>query len=122
MNIINLDAKGDIVDPEDWSPQRAQYIEQLAPGESVTLKWKVNAIMDGNFMLYMVAIPRPGGPEASSVPVTSSGIHMSITPRTKLNPMGILVYVIGTPLVLAVGMVALQRRRRRATEGRGNDD
>ncbi|HLF72856.1 MAG TPA: ABC transporter permease subunit, partial [Anaerolineales bacterium] len=30
MNVINLDASGDVVDPEDWSPQRTQYIDSLA--------------------------------------------------------------------------------------------
>lgn len=119
MNIINLDAKGDIVDPEDWSPQRTQYIEQLAPGESKELTWRMNAIMDGDYMLYMVAIPRPGRPEDSSLPATSTGIHLTISPRVKLNPKGILFYVIGTPVVLAAGMVILSRRRRRQTEEGG---
>ena len=32
MNIINLDKTGDVVDPEDWSPQRTQYLESLGPG------------------------------------------------------------------------------------------
>ncbi|MDQ5839633.1 MAG: ABC transporter permease, partial [Chloroflexota bacterium] len=31
MNIINLDQEGDVVDPEDWSPERTQYVEVLAP-------------------------------------------------------------------------------------------
>ncbi len=34
MNIINLDAKGDVVDPEDWAPQRTQYIETIEAGQS----------------------------------------------------------------------------------------
>ena len=32
LNIINLDAAGDVVDPEDWSPQRTQYIEDAEAG------------------------------------------------------------------------------------------
>ena len=54
MNIINLDAAGDVVDPEDWSPQRTQYMESLAAGKSVTLSWRVNAILDGDYLVYMV--------------------------------------------------------------------
>jgi hypothetical protein len=42
MNIINLDKQGDVVDPEDWSPQRTQYLENLAPGESASLSWIIN--------------------------------------------------------------------------------
>src|SRR2546427_3617495 len=49
MNIVNLKAAGDVVDPEDWSPQRTQYRETLAPGQPVSLSWRVNAILDGNF-------------------------------------------------------------------------
>ena len=117
MNIINLNAAGDIVDPEDWSPQRTQYIEALAPGAEVTLSWMVNAIMDGDYMIYMVAVPRPDAPEATSLPVASPGIHLTVRPFTKLNPKGILAYVVGTPLVLILGMGYLHRRRRRTTEG-----
>jgi ABC-type transport system involved in cytochrome c biogenesis permease component len=113
MNIINLNAKGEVVDPEDWSPQRTQYVQPLAPGQSATLSWRVNAILDGDFMVYMVAIPSPGGPEATSQPVASSGIHLTVTPYTKLNPGGVLPYAIGGPLLLGLVISIVYRRRRR---------
>jgi hypothetical protein len=113
MNIINLNAKGDVVDPEDWSPQRTQYVAPLPPGESTTLAWRVNAILDGDFMVYMVAIPSPGSPEATSQPVASSGIHLTVTPYTKLNPGGVLPYAIGGPLILGLVISVVYRRRRR---------
>ena len=69
MNIINLNAAGDIVDPEDWSPQRTQYIDTIPAGQSKTLNWRVNAILDGNYLVYMVLVPEPGGKEATSIPV-----------------------------------------------------
>jgi hypothetical protein len=116
MNIINLNAAGDVVDPEDWSPQRTQYIDQLEPGKSAELSWKVNAIFDGDYMVYMVVIPRPGNPEATSQPIASSGIHLTVTPFTRLNPGGVLPYVIGIPLALMVGTLVLLRRRRRAID------
>jgi ABC-2 type transport system permease protein len=116
MNIINLDAKGDIVDPEDWSPQRTQYLEPLAPGASATQSWQVNAILDGDYMVYMVLIPAPGGPEATSQPVASSGIHLIVTPFTRLNPSGVLPYAIGGPLLLAFGIYIVYRRRRQAVD------
>lgn len=118
MNIINLDAAGDIVDPEDWSPQRTQYIESLAPGKSVTHSWRVNAILDGDYLVYMVAIPEPDGPDATSLPAASSGIHLIVTPFTKLNPGGVLPYAIGGPIVLLIIIYTLYKvRRRRIDEG-----
>ncbi|MCI0694778.1 ABC transporter permease [candidate division KSB1 bacterium] len=113
MNIINLDAAGDIVDPEDWSPQRTQYIETLAPGQSATHAWRVNAILDGDYLIYMVAIPEPSGDDATSQVVASSGIHLIVTPFTKLNPGGVLPYAIGGPVVLIACIIILYRLRRR---------
>jgi ABC-2 type transport system permease protein len=113
MNIINLNAKGDVVDPEDWSPQRTQYHAGLAPGQSDTLSWRINAILDGDFMVYMVAIPAPVGPDVTSQPVASSGIHVTVTAFTKLNPGGVLPYAIGGPVLLAVIILLVYRNRRR---------
>ena len=115
MNIINLDAKGDIVDPEDWSPQRTQYTESMAAGESVNLSWRVNAILDGDYMVYMVAIPAPGSEKSTSQPVASSGIHLTVTPFTQLNPGGILPYAIGGPVLLGLIIFFVYRHRRRHT-------
>jgi len=119
MNIINLNATGDVVDPEDWSPQRTQYREGLAPGQSDTLSWRVNAILDGDFMIYMVAIPSPAGSDVTSQPVASSGIHLTVTPFTKLNPGGVLPYAIGGPVVLAVIILLVYRNRRRQIDAGG---
>jgi ABC-2 type transport system permease protein len=113
MNIINLSKTGEVVDPEDWSPQRTQYVEPLAAGQSSTLDWRVNAILDGNFMVYMVAIPAPGSADATSQPVASAGIHLTVTPYTKLNPGGVLPFAVGGPLVLAVVIFFVYRHRRR---------
>jgi ABC-2 type transport system permease protein len=113
MNIINLDAAGDIVDPEDWSPQRTQYVDILSAGQSATHSWRVNAILDGDYLVYMVAIPEPDGEHATSQPVASPGIHLTVTPFTKLNPGGVLPYAIGGPVVLVLGIVILHRMRRR---------
>jgi len=113
MNIINLDATGDVVDPEDWSPQRTQYIEHLAPGQSASQAWIINTILDGDYMVYMVLIPEPDGQDATSQPVASSGIHLTVTPFTRLNPGGVLPYAIGGPIVLAAAMLLIYRLRRR---------
>jgi ABC-type transport system involved in cytochrome c biogenesis permease component len=118
MNVINLNAQGDVVDPEDWSPQRTQYIDLLGPGQSANLPWIINTILDGNYMVYMVLLPAPDGQEATSQPVASSGIHLTVTPFTRLNPYGILPYALGVPIVLLLLIVGIYYvRRRRVDEG-----
>ena len=119
MNVINLDAKGEVVDPEDWSPQRTQYLESLAPGESATLHWIINTILDGNYMVYMVLIPRPDTQEATSQPLATSGIHLTVTPFTRLNPGGVLPYAIGVPILVLASTIVLYRLRRRDIDDSG---
>lgn len=113
MNVINLDANGDVVDPEDWSPQRTQYVTHLPPGQSANQSWIINTILDGNYMVYMVAIPAPGETEITTQPVASSGIHLTVTPYTRLNPSGILPYLLGGPIVVMAAMFTVYRIRRR---------
>ncbi len=119
MNIINLDAQGEIVDPEDWSPQRTQFIEVLSPGDSITLNWRVNCILDGDYMVYMVVVPQPQGQNATSQPVASSGIHLTVTPFTKLNPGGVLPIAIGAPILILVIIYFVNRRRRKQIDADG---
>jgi len=119
MNIINLNAQGDVVDPEDWSPERTQYINSLAPGASANLEWIINTILDGDYMVYMVLIPEPDSREATSQPTASSGIHLTVTPFTRLNPGGVLPYAVGGPLVLSVIIYLVYRRRRRGVDAGG---
>jgi ABC-type transport system involved in cytochrome c biogenesis permease component len=119
MNIINLNAKGDVVDPEDWSPERTQHIKPLAPGQSGELSWRVNAILDGEYMVYMVVVPKPDGPEATSHPVASSGIHLTVTPFTRLNPGGVIPYAVGGPVVVLLGTVVVRVIRRRQIDHGG---
>lgn len=116
MNIINVDAAGDVVDPEDWSPQRTRHLPSLAPNESTTLSWQVNAILDGDYVIYMVAIPVPEDTDATSQPVASSGIHLTVTPHTKINPGGVLPYAIGGPLLLLLVIIVVSWRRNRAVD------
>ena len=113
MNIINLEKAGEPIDPEDWSPQRTQSIDPLAPGGSATLSWRVNAILEGDVMIYMVAIPQPKGANVTSHPVASPGIHLTVTPFTKLNPGGVLPIAIGGPILLLVIIYFVNRRRNR---------
>jgi len=113
MNIINLEHEGEPIDPEDWSPERTQSIDSLAAGQSVTLSWRVNAILDGEVLIYMVAIPQPEGQHVISHPIASPGIHLTVTPFTKLSPMGVLPVAMGGPLLLLliIYFVSLSRNR-----------
>jgi len=113
MNIINLNKHGEVVDPEDWSPQRTQYVEPLPPGQTAELSWRVNSILDGDFMVYIVAIPHPGTPDATSLPVASPGMHLTVTRYTKLNPGGVLPFALGGPVVLGVIIFFVYRHRHR---------
>jgi hypothetical protein len=120
MNIINLSKTGDVVDPEDWSPQRTQYIDSLGPNQSATLFWEVNAILDGDFMVYLVAIAQPQSAEASSQVVASPGLHLTVAKFTSLNPSGILPYVIGVPVLLLVIIYFVYRRRNKQIDTGGS--
>lgn len=113
MNIINLDKEGDVVDPEDWSPQRTQYIDQLAPGEAVSLPWRVNAILDGDYIVYMVAMPQPADTESTSQAVASKGIHLTVAAYTRLNPGGVLPYALAGPAILSLALMIVTQRRNR---------
>jgi hypothetical protein len=112
MNVINLDAQGEVVDPEDWSPERTQYIQSLRPGQSAELHWIINTILDGEYLVYMVLIPAPGSTESTSHPIATSAIHLTVTPFTRLNPGGVLPYAIGAPLLL-LGIIYFVYRGRR---------
>lgn len=111
MNIVKT-GQGDPVDPEDWSPQRTQGIEMLAPGESVKLTWTVQAILEGDFMVYLTIVPRPEGPDATSQLVASSGIHITVNPFADSNPGGVLPIAVGIPLALMALSILLRRSKR----------
>ncbi len=119
MNIINL-GKSDPVDPEDWSPERTQAVDPLDPGESVEQSWTVEAILDGNYMIYMTAIVKPGAPAETTLPVTSQGIHLTVQAFQNTNPGGVLPVAIGMPLGLIV-VAFLLRRYWRRDRGRPNE-
>lgn len=115
MNIINL-GKSDPVDPEDWSPERTQAVDPIAPGESAEQGWTVEAIQDGNYMVYMTAIVKPGSADETTLPVTSPGVHLTVDPFQNTNPGGVLPVALGMPLGLVAVAFVLRRywRRERA--------
>jgi hypothetical protein len=63
-------------------------------------------------MVYMVALPEPPGTEQTSPVAASSGFHLTVTPFTRLNPVGVLPYVLGGPLLMLGCLIAVARLRR----------
>ena len=120
MNIINLDSTGDVVDPEDWSPERTQYLESVTPGASAKQSWILNTILAGDYMVYMVLIPTPASDKTTSQPVTSQGIHVRVKEFTRLNPGGILPFAIGIPAALVLILLAVTQIRRRGIDMGGS--
>jgi hypothetical protein len=121
MNIINLSKTGDVVDPEDWSPQRTKYIDSLGANQSTTLSWTVNAILDGDFMVYVVAIPHPQNAGTSSQVAASPGLHLTVAKFATLNPSGVLPFVIGVPIIVVLAIFLLFRLRRRQVDAGGTE-
>jgi len=76
--------------------------------------------LDGNYMVYMVLIPAPDSQATTSRPVASSGIHLTVTPFTRLNPGGVLPFAIGGPIVLVAAMFIIYRLRRRQIDAGGS--
>jgi hypothetical protein len=86
----------------------------LAPGETADLDWTINAILEGDYLAYMVVIPEPDGSQATSLPVASPGIHLTVAQFTLLNPSGITPVAFGIPVLLAIILaVQLGLRRKR---------
>lgn len=107
LNILSSDA--DVyVDPEDWSPRRTQYLDELGAGAEQVLEWDVRAVTSGPLVLY-VAVSGPDTPI-----VTASGpLRMQVQGRRVVNSQNVLPLVAGVPAgVLAlVGVAAIRRRR-----------
>lgn len=116
MNIINLSKEGDVVDPEDWSPQRTQYLEAVKPGETISHDWRVNTILKGDYMIYMVLIPQPASENDTSWPLTSAGIHVIVNVDLSANPSGVTPYAIGMPVILLGAIIFINRYRRRGID------
>lgn len=112
MNIVNI-SKGEAVDPEDWSPERTQYIEDLEPGQAVPLSWIVHSVFGGKYLVYMTVITKPASPEATTQPVASRAVHLTVTSVARVNPGGVLPIALGTTGGLSLGAFGLHWVRRR---------
>jgi len=113
MNIVNLQDER-VVDPEDWSPERSQYIETLAPRESVTLEWTVFAILGGDYAVYFVVIDTPPSATEAADTAVSPAVHLIVHEKPQYNPGGILPYTVGLPVATGLLWAGLRWVRRRS--------
>ena len=121
LNIIKLTSTGDVVDPEDWSPERTQYVSSVAARDALRQSWTIEAILKGDYMVYLVAVPEPGE-RSSSHPISSPGLHLTVGAFQRLNPQGVLPVVIAVPLGVAMVLLVLVRLRLRRLGRDAPDD
>jgi hypothetical protein len=112
LNIIKLTSTGDVVDPEDWSPERTQYVDSVSSHDAVRQNWTIEAILKGDYMVYLVAIPQPDK-RSTSHPISGPGLHLAVGAFQRLNPQGVLPVVIAVPLGVAIALLVLVRLRLR---------
>lgn len=104
--------QGKHVDPEDWAPQRTQYLHPVPPGESVQLPWRLHALFEGTFASFVTVVSEEG----SFRPVVSESLRLRVAPDKILpwkDVIPVVVVVPIVPLVLLVFGIASARRQRR---------
>jgi len=108
LNVLSLQ-DGTYVDPEDWSANRTRYLDPIALGESTTVTWRMQAVNDGDFGIYVAVLPESGEPVP---PVTGPTIRLDVAERKTLNAGGIVPLVLGIPAALGLMALAIRIRRR----------
>jgi hypothetical protein len=108
LNVLSYDPSV-YVDPEDWSSRRTRYLPAIAPGGSRTITWRMQAVNDGSFAVYVAAVPRLGAPRA---PATGPAIRLLVAKRTTLSAQGIVPLALGIPALLGALSLGVRFRRR----------
>lgn len=109
LNILTTD-ESVYVDPEDWSPKRTQYLDVLAPGDSTSLTWTVQAVTTGPLILF-VSVTSP-----TTDTVTSSGpLQLTVGGQRVVDATRVMPVVVATPgaVLLLLGATFIRRRRHR---------
>lgn len=109
VNILSSDP--DVyVDPEDWSPRRTQFLEELSPGDDAVLTWDVQAVTAGPLVLY-VAVTQP----ESNAMAVSGPLLMTVGGRRVVDSGGVFPLVVGMPaaVLTLIGLAGVRSRRRR---------
>jgi hypothetical protein len=108
LNVVGL-SEGIYVDPEDWSEERTKSVPALGPGESAEIDWGVTAVTGGDAAIYVVVLPRDAPGSRTFV---SPAMDVRIAESKDLDTDGVLPLTLVVPAVLAVGTLAVRRRRR----------
>ena len=107
LNILSL-RNGVYVDPEDWSSNRTRYLGTIPPGGASTTTWRMQAVNDGSFGVYVAVLPESG---IARPPTTAPAIHLAVAGRKTLNSGGILTLALGIPALLGLLTLGLRLRR-----------
>lgn len=109
LNILTTD-ESVYVDPEDWSPERTQYLDEVPGGGSASLSWSVQAVTKGPLILF-VSVTSP----TSDAVISSGPLNLEVTGQRVVSSGDVVPLVLWMPAgVLAlVGATLLRRRRRR---------
>jgi len=109
LNVLSL-RDGVYVDPEDWSSRRTVYLDTVPAGGSVTTTWRMQAVNDGSFGIYVAVLPDTGDAVA---PATGPTIYLAVEERRTLNAGGIVPLALGIPAFLGLLSLSLGLRVRR---------
>ncbi len=99
------------VDLEDWSAEKGLHFDTIAPGQSLSLIWKIHFIKAGSYSLIIVATAA-----GSEVPQVSPITHFQVAIKHNLNPGNILPVAFGTPFGVAFLLSLLGYKRRKEVE------
>ena len=113
IDITKLSSSGS-VDPEDWTSTLSKRVGVIDPGAGKIVRWTIQPISGGQFVLYAVALT-PGATDVAS----SNVLAIDVTERRTLNPEGILPVAIAGPVIVG-GLWLFQTRlarRQEAVEG-----
>ena len=109
LNILTTD-ESVYVDPEDWSPERTQYLDDIPAGGSASLDWSVQAVTKGPLILF-VSVTSPD----SDTVVSSGPLNLEVTGQRVVSSAGVVPLVLWMPAgVLALVGATLLRRRNRS--------
>jgi len=109
LNVASLTSEV-YVDPEDWSAERTQEVQALAPGASAELDWELQAVNAGSFAVYVVVLPGGAATAGTGPLAVSPPLHLRVAGRRTLNAGGALPVVLAVPLLLAALTVAARSR------------
>ncbi len=101
------------VDPEDWSAERTAAVPPLRPGETVTVRWRLQAVNWGSFLAYVVVLPKDPAAPGGEPLVVSPAVRVDVAGRRTLDIGLALPVVVATPVLLALLVVTVRRRIRR---------